>query len=147
MKTIRQSVFETNSSSSHSLSICHNTTGMYDTIPPDENGVISLTGGEFGWGYEKYNDPYDKACYIAVGLMASEMMNAPEYDRFISLMKEHTGAKEIIFNFSTNWKDDNNSYIDHQSSYAFREAFDSDQDLKDFLFNRGSQLIIDNDNH
>lgn len=44
MKNIRNGVFETNSSSSHSISILNNCNGMYDTICPNDDGNIILEG-------------------------------------------------------------------------------------------------------
>lgn len=57
--------FETNSSSCHSISIT-NDSQLNDIPIPDENGNISLYGGEFGWEYEVYSDFYSKAAYLMV---------------------------------------------------------------------------------
>lgn len=62
MKNIRNKVFETNSSSTHSISISANSKGLYDTIVP-ENKVITLSGGKFGWEWSKFNDLLTKADY------------------------------------------------------------------------------------
>jgi hypothetical protein len=40
MENIRRGVFETNSSSSHSITIDTAYSGMFDTIEPDEEGVL-----------------------------------------------------------------------------------------------------------
>ena len=50
MKNIRYNVYETNSSSSHSISISANTTGILDTIECNDDGVIFITGKYFGRG-------------------------------------------------------------------------------------------------
>jgi len=147
MKNIRHSVFETNSSSSHSLSISEDSDGVLDTIIPDDTGSITLTGGEFGWGYESYNDPMSKANYLAV--FADK--NADMTEMLIKVLKSHTGAKSIIFDFSTeDYNHINYSYIDHQSSMNEGgdglRAFKSMKVMKDFIFNPKSELIIDNDN-
>jgi len=56
-RLIRQSVFETNSSSAHSISLGKDTGKQFllDTLYPDQNGTITLTGGEFGWDWFKEN--------------------------------------------------------------------------------------------
>jgi hypothetical protein len=63
-KLIRHGVFETNSSSSHSISISHDVR-KYQTLFPDEDGAYIFDGGEFGWGYDSYTDADTKANYVA----------------------------------------------------------------------------------
>ena len=59
MKTqIRKSVFETNSSSVHSISIA-----KYTSIKND-NIVLEAKLGDFGWEHELYTDPYEKLSYL-----------------------------------------------------------------------------------
>lgn len=69
MKVIRNGVFETNSSSSHSISIKRNTKGVYDTyLPLNNRGLFELTFGDnynFGWGYATYNSLPAKLNYLA----------------------------------------------------------------------------------
>lgn len=140
MRLIRHSTFETNSSSCHSISIS-NTVDLYETIVPNDNGQIIFNGGEFGWGYQEYNDAKTKANYVAVSL---KLYEADGLETFEKIIKEHTGADEIIYNFSedgsTNW-----SYIDHQSTQQLFDYSDYDS-LKNFIFNPESVLFIDNDN-
>ncbi len=146
MINIRQSVFETNSSSTHSISIVANTDGIYDTIAVDDEGVLHLTGGQFGWEEVTYTDALTKANYCAVDVMdRSEMAECIEM--LIKVLREHTGAKSVAFEFSLDWKSDNYSYIDHQSAGTSHEAFANEQTLKDFIFNPKSILRTDNDNH
>src|SRR5579885_45905 len=103
MKNIRNKVFETNSSSSHSISIYNATKGLYDTITPDSNGVITLTGGEFGWEWEKYNDAITKANYAAVFALGDQQMT----DMLVQVIKDHTGAKEVEITCSDDYKSPN----------------------------------------
>ena len=70
MKQIRQDTFETNSSSSHSITISNK--GHFDAnaLPIVEyykgaKNCVVLTGGEFGWGYEEFDDALTKANYLA----------------------------------------------------------------------------------
>ena len=59
MKIIRKNVFETNSSSTHSISISK----LNDYILPKE---INFTFGEFGWEFSKYTSSFDKASYFKI---------------------------------------------------------------------------------
>lgn len=139
MKCVRHNVWETNSSSSHSISIC---SGMplNQSISPDKNGTITLEGGEFGWGPEKYTDALTKANYCAV----DNLNNPPRLEMLKEVIKKHTGAKTVVINVG---KLVENSYIDHQSCGTSIEAFESEKTLRDFLFLRSSVLYIDHDNH
>ena len=107
MKTIRQSVFETNSSASHSITICINGEYDYDgvkdnsitysTILPDKNGIIKLTGGYFD--EFEITDSLTKANFCAV-CVVDDPSCKEDYDLLVSVIKEHTGAKEVVFDVS-----------------------------------------------
>ena len=143
-RNIRKGVFETNSSSTHSIVISPETPHMYDTIHPDGNGEIWLNGGEFGWNWERFDDAKTKANYCAVDQFGNEV----NMQMLMDVLKEHTGAKEIMFNFTTNWDVDelNHSYVDHQSYGTSSKAFESKRKLKNFIFNPYSILFTGNDN-
>lgn len=146
MKNIRHNVFETNSSSTHSISITENTDGMYESIPVDDKGVISLAGMNFGWEWEKYNESWIKANYAAQLAFSSQRVGLPQnMEMFLKVMTEHTGARYISFIFNPNeW------YIDHQSDAHEGgdglEAFNSEKSLRDFIFDPRSWLLLGNDN-
>lgn len=142
MKTkIRKSVYETNSSSSHSICIADNNTMLMDTeLIPDQNGDIELDGGQFGWEWEKYNDALTKANYAAIfSRNDSKWRNLLE-----EVIKVQTGASNVQFNIN------DDSYIDHQSDVieggSATEAFESQEKLRHFIFNKNSWLFTGNDN-
>lgn len=145
MKKIRKAVFETNSSSSHSLHI-DSKTKLYETIYPDDDGVITLEGGQYGWEWEKTNNTRKKANYMATYALGSET----QADMLKELLLEHTGAKEVLITCSGDSDSDNHSYIDHQSARCEGgdggNAFNSKEDLKNFIFNTNSWLFMGNDN-
>lgn len=143
MKNIRHKVFETNSSSTHSISINENSNGILETIVPNEDGLIELFGGEFGWSWKKFNDSMTKANYCAVHSMNH---NPSLKEMLTSVIKEHTGAKEVIYSLSDEYSNSNWSYIDHQSNGTAEEAFASEYKLKNFIFNSKSWLFTGNDN-
>lgn len=135
MKNIRTNVFETNSSSSHSISISDGDE-LRDTILPDENGVIHLRGGEFGWEWETYNSAESKANYCAIDCQNDLNM----IKMLVEVIKEHTGARDVLFEFGKY------SYIDHQSQGTSYDAFRSKEELRRFLFDRNSYIETGNDN-
>lgn len=157
MKNIRNSVYETNSSSTHSFSVSTDTSGILSTIIPDDDGVITLEGGEFGWGWEKFNDALTKANYAAVYISDYAMVHKDHGNDLLDVLKnvicEHTGAKDIVFDLGLDSKTFK-SHIDHQSN-----AFENDNFLvsyahnadvmKNWIFNPESWLFIgdDNSNH
>lgn len=133
MKTTRHKSFETNSSSTHSISIDENTK-LFDSFTPDKDGNIVLEGGEFGWEFDSYRDSYTKANYCALDVDGN--------DEWMFMLKEvimeHTGAKDALFKL--------NGYIDHQSRGTSHKAFESKEKLKAFIFGRNSELHTGNDN-
>lgn len=142
-KLVRHGVFETNSSSSHSISIADSTKEfVLETIYPDQNGNIQLTGGEFGWDWEKYNDAITKANYCAVDSIG----NDNNREMLIEVIKEQTGAEHVEILCDNDYDKPHYSYIDHQSYGTAGEAFGSKEKLKNFIFNKNSWLFTGNDN-
>ena len=113
---------------------------VLDSIYPDQDGVITLEGGEFGWDWFKHNNALTKANYAAVSSMNSDSFRGV----LVDVIKEVTGADSVEFLCSDDYNSPNYSYIDHQS-YAVcpsnREA------LKQFIFNKNSWLFGGNDNN
>ena len=67
----------------------------------------------------------------------------------VDCIKNVTGCKSVVFDLGTpnKWGWTDRAYIDHQSIENGLGAFTSMDDLKHFIFNRKSFLVIDNDNH
>lgn len=134
MKKVRNNVFEVNSSSSHSIVLGGNDFDVVkDTIVPDENGIITLTGGEYGWDWFKSNDAFEKANYVA----QSSKYNDDVLDILIDVIKENTLCKDVIINL------EEDGYIDHQS---YDVAPNTRIEIEDFIFNKNSWLFGGNDN-
>lgn len=145
IKLIRNSVFETNSSSCHSISLGASHV-FNDTIVPDSEGNITLTPGEFGWEICDYTDAETKLQYAWTWAKnyAQDSDSAIEY--LTNLVCEYTGAKAIAYTpDSCQWCKD--GYIDHQSEDVMKDIFYDSVKLKEFLFCSGSVLHTDNDNH
>lgn len=149
MKQIRRGIFETNSSSSHSISLADRD-GLMDTLALDEKGNVVLNGGEFGWEEEQYSDAQSKASYMAIYAMDWAGKNKNKFIKILKdVIKKQTKCNDVIFNFSTDYDKDNWSYIDHQSveDKDYDYLFEDEEKLRQFIFNPNSILTTDNDNH
>lgn len=145
MKKIRQGVFETNSSSMHSVHIAESSKDtIYKTINPNEEGVIEISSGKYGWDEETFSSVNDKASYAFTYTQYGDEERLIEMLR--SVIKKHTGCNEVVF-LKTSDEYYPKGYIDHQSTEVLNEAFSSEESLKEFLFNPESYFQTDNDNH
>lgn len=143
MKTVRKGVFETNSSSTHSLCIIDGG-DLNDTIKPNREGFIVLNGGEFGWEIATYTDALTKANYLAqyTNIFPEMKSGEPSHLILMEVIKEQTGYDVVLDDLSE-------GYIDHQSVDPKEfEQISSNKDLiRDFIFSKESTLHTDNDNH
>lgn len=146
MRQIRHGVFETNSSSSHSISI--GTQPRTQTLRVVD-GVVTIEDGEYGWGVDYYYDAYTKASYCLTHITnhldvdkpdeVAQALKSPQAEMLRRVIMDHTGAKEVKFQLM-------GGYIDHQSVGVANEAFENDDTLAQFIFARDSELVISNDN-
>jgi len=134
MKVIRRGVFETNSSSTHSL--CIGEGDLTDRVAPDpQDGKVHVYSGEFGWEENTYRHVADRLSYAY-----THAKDHPELlERLAAVIKKHTGC-EVAFH-------DDDGYIDHQSWEVPQAAFMDDETLAQFLFCPKSYFVTDNDNH
>lgn len=163
-KVIRKNLPETNSSSSHSVVICVDDNLLVDNslLPMDENGVIHIPCREnFGWEYEKYNDPMTKIQYVC-GILWQNKSNRKMVKKLKDIIINYTGATDVLFEWEEKKKnantpedeEENDDYywesgapgIDHNSSDIFPEIIESTKSLKNFIFNSKSWLYLGNDN-
>jgi len=153
-KQIRPKVFETNSSSSHSLVIAD--TGDLMPIPFSEsimeNGIVTIYSGEYGWEIERYNSVYDKMSYLYTDAMLySDATDTPDPESnnklrmLIEAIKEHTGCDVEFERSGGYWP---YGYIDHQSVGLCSDVWSRGiEGVKQFVFNPNSYFETDNDNH
>ena len=166
MKTIRLNCFETNSSSSHSLCIKarNELRDSYLTVDDIDNHV-HVEFGEFGWGYYKTSDQYDKLSYLITMVVETESNDCKSIQDFYKtegfnsineIIKEYCKCDGIIIDsifVPASWNEnylDHDGYIDHQSCcYNNLQEFLDDWGvtIQQFIFNSDIILIIDNDNH
>jgi hypothetical protein len=138
---VRNKVFETNSSSCHSISIHKDDVETYHTLYPDKEGVLTFTGGEFGWEFAKYHDAITKAEYIVT---LFKVHGKSDQELFERVVLDHTGASRIEYDI----KGEDYAYIDHQSRENPKEPILNltYETMKDFIFNPNSVLMTGNDN-
>jgi len=161
MKQIRRSVFETNSSSTHSITITHK--GLADNnMPVNQDGFIHTELAEFGWEVWNYDDQASRLSYLVTMLaeksqieawwhgdrtteeIAKEIMETREFEKLSDEIGRHARCKGVII-------DPSDGYIDHQSCEDYRNFQDflseCGTDVVEFVFGRGNVVHTDNDNH
>lgn len=169
MKLIRSGVFETNSSSAHSLAYKNEDVlrGVYESngikdfkderyrlteIPEKyKNYVLQPSFDEYGWGYDELDTPNEKLSYILTN----------EYEGVNSLQKVYNGK---FFVTIVKWLQEyglgvsikelqldewgyTDGYIDHESKFVIpKDIFNDKEDLITYLFNDDIVVYIENDN-
>ena len=153
---IRQGVFETNSSSTHAISICeyHSNVELPEVIKFESNQ-------EFGWEFENYTDVYSKANYLWLAICY--MYDTPkDEDKFLEAKAtltqylERIGVRaefEKIDYKESPWNPEKRylemeGYIDHpEDLYEMVDALLEDPELLyGYLFNDHSMVSTGNDN-
>ena len=147
MIQIRKGVFETNSSSSHSIVITKEDKPLDEMFEPKympKDGKLWLWGHELEFGRAPFailNDWEGRLRY-AIASKHDSMMDEIEalcYKRII-------GFKGFKFDKST-WDDGfNYGYVDHQS-YGLLDSLLQKTTLEDFIFNDRYIVIIDGDEY
>jgi hypothetical protein len=145
MKVVRNSVFETNSSSSHSLSLGSDDLNTQPFDNQDtERGYIEVGCGEYGWEIETYTSVYSKISYLITYVDESTDCLSTDVDPRIGLIKQvikdYSGL-DSVFIYGT-------GYIDHQSMDVPAEIIEGGYEtIRQFLFSKDSYFETDNDNH
>lgn len=137
---VRKGIFETNSSSSHSI-VFSDEDVILDSL--EHNGRVVLERSDFGWEEETHYDAFTKSSYAFTYI--SNLTDYKKRERAASMLRSvikrrHPDA-DIVFD------EDSQGYIDHQSADVCAAAFESMDKLYNFIFNQKTKLEIDNDNH
>ena len=173
---IRNSIFETNSSSVHTLVLRKEPSNRYlDENDRDKymyNDRIEIFLGQFGWGYDILSGFSEKASYLATMIaekykwLEDKETDSFEYrpmNKIIEMTKEDHEWDDIVSAISSNfgigssddivldcnYTDPGDFYIDHQSRYPSIYDFleaNGGYSLSDYLFNEDIAVEIDNDN-
>lgn len=154
VRQVRSSVFETNSSSTHSITI-----GNGPKVFPGVRDPLVVETGEFGWEIEKYTSFIDKAIYAftyAIYCFDSlkstyelELLNEvlEDYLQITILYMDDLGDTYLLDEILDGDGQFYYGYIDHQSRDDVSEIFESKEVLENFLFCEDSYFETDNDNH
>ena len=156
-RQIRQGVFETNSSSIHTIAIAKGTRELGINTVIHNGGAIAFNLGEFGWEARKYTSIKNRASYLWTLACSDTIKEANKRERFIRETLNEVGIK-CVFQpvvkkvYESGWEccgteDGEYFYIDHSDSWGtFTDRLFSDKDLLlDFLFG-DSYVITYNDN-
>ena len=136
MKTLRKGVFETNSSSTHSICISKS------AVPSVSGKHIHFTFGEYGWETGK---EWDTASYLYTGIMGNEDYSSLER------LKSKLDDLGITYDFETPKKDKwgylECGYVDHSEDlFDLIHALLEDNDLLIRYLFGDSFIITGNDN-
>ena len=158
MLQVRKNVFETNSSSTHSLVISKKDREYDYCLPVEDDGTLVVTFGEFGWGPEVLAQPIEKLTYLVTDrcnlydLSEEDPHEGEELQEFI---KSDENIQEIIevvksccpdvqdirFELCDSW--DPFGYVDHQSQGT---SYESGLSIEEIIFSNKVIILIDNDN-
>ena len=150
MIQIRSNIFETNSSSSHSLVVYREdkplTTPVNGEWHVNNVGIMYLWEDHltFGRGFDIITDWYGRACF-ALASYADDERKRAEIEEI--LYKNVEGLKQIQYRGS--WYDKPcYGYIDHQSAGLLQRFLETKNiSLYDFIFNDRYVVIIDGDEY
>ena len=124
-----------------------------NTIVIDDKGTT-----EFGWDNIKYDNFWDRLNFTMIQIMSpywkipEEYKNSDHYKLLQKVLKDVLDVDNIDNKLSYDYGNDDDtiySYIDHQSNInegRNGEMFNSEDDLKAFLFSNDSYIQGGNDN-
>ena len=138
MKQIRKNVFETNSSSCHSLVISKDNYGP-EHIPAYLNFNADK---DYGWERSCYSSTEDKASYLYTAMLDCDMgAQAKEFKR---KLEEDFKIKIFV----PDYKRETSKSVDHAGELIpfINEILEDDDKLKRFLFDPRSCIYTGNDN-
>lgn len=131
-KKVRYSMFETNSSSSHSISLKRREF-VFDPLFPDRNGNIVVLQTDYYCDDFKFNDSCQKLSYLVAYLYND---NKHKIKLVNDVIYNVTQCNQFIYEEALA-----NSYIDHQSAGVLDDLFTEDyatsfNNIKNFIFNK-----------
>lgn len=156
MLLVRNSIFETNSSSTHNFVLGN---GDYDIKP----FIEPAWNTEFGWQYTTWSSPEEKLAYVIRCLLNGYKWNYNGAERdswkdedfiqgemIVAALKPFKDRCNYLgFDFSyPSVADLELGYIDHESDYKeeIKDLILEDKDLLNFIFNPNSSIEGGNDN-
>lgn len=153
---VRNSVFETNSSSTHSVTVSQD-----EIVEPAlsketlRTGVIEVRPHDFGWEWMRYFTPEEKIGYLLVQLCRNSSLGKPdEFGCYAAVLKEENPqAKFLIETIEEETGctvrvhyPPNSAYIEGDSYGVGFEVLNSREDLARFVLSKASYVETGNDN-
>lgn len=150
---IRDSVFETNSSSSHSVTVSGDELADDYGVPKAllRGGVIRAQTKSYGWEWERFYSAGGKIAYLVTqlaGLYASgspgrdvtqQVRRNAKIDSMLSLVERRTGCRVEVIGASS-------AHVDHNSVGTGVKLLDDHEQLMEFIFGKSSFVETGNDN-
>ena len=168
MKLIRNGVFETNSSSAHSLAyrrivlrdynykpkddLCFAIKELHLTKKPKEYEMYSympLYFDEYGWGFDVLSSPAEKLSYLMSSVYQYKTWGVIKEDPFFKQVIKWLNELDIVVNLPEQYGDSSevDAEINHQSyDVVTKDMFKTKYDLLTYLFNNDIVIHIENDN-
>lgn len=153
-RQVRRGVFETNSSSSHSLTLAGaKTSNPLFSKEVLREGTVLVAPGSFSWEWQRFYSLEHKLSYLLTSVLRGEPTpsrglrgctkqvrdESEAFDRVCRMVKEHTGVEVLV-------APDASGYIDHQSEDLGPRIMASDDTLRALLFDENSCIQTGNDN-
>lgn len=168
MRLVRNGVFETNSSSAHSLAYKNTVLRDYDYKPsedlclsikelrltekPKEYEMYSympLYFDEYGWGYDVLRSPAEKLSYLMSSVYQYKTWGVIKEDSFFKQVIQWLSELDIVVELPEEYGESSevDAYVDHQSwNVVTKDMFQTKEDLLTYLFNNDIVIYIENDN-
>lgn len=153
-KQVRKSIFETNSSSTHSIVVGNNGEDIYSGLPER----LEFHGDEFGWEHRLHTDTQTKADYLFTSLLYMDEEGTPyEYMERIKEILAKWNIEATFDEIEEKRYDsgyvcyevkDKFCYVDHGDGNKdlVKELCEDEAKLMNYLFSNGSYVETSNDN-
>lgn len=135
---VRYNVFETNSSSCHSMTLSPDENVTYDTLSLDGDSFKYECWDNYYCSEGTLYDVYEKLNYLIIYSLHCH----GNTDMLETVIAKHLGIDKSKVELSANMK---KSGIDHDSVGNFNEIFEHESLLKNILFHPNSTILCEYD--
>ena len=147
MKKIRKGVFETNSSSVHSICITKNNKDLLKNAPKE----LYFNHGDYGWDKNTYHDMQNKANYLYQAICDICLYSVRDKYSYLNKISKILMKYDIMPIFSDKDVDEDGfdiGYVDHPYELIdwVESLCRSERKLLRYLFSEESFVITGNDN-
>lgn len=151
MRQIRTGVFETNSSSTHSICI-----STERSLPLDYPSVVHFSCKHFGWKEAKLDSPDEKASYLYASIL--DLFSQRDAEKIKNKIHEYLSEEDIVCEFDepiyhtySGMRFIDNAGIDHAGNDEHMDfvkaVLHNKKRLLRYLFSINSYVLTGNDNN